>query len=137
MDQHDARQAMQALATDRRDHARKLVSGTKLVWSRQRGRLARRTKGDEITVFDLSPTGARVVGPADSAIQVGTLVEVVVEGCKGLVEVRWIDAATPDPTHAIYGLRFVANGEDLQTAIQHRLDEEQSAFEWIWEHIPR
>ncbi|HEV8296783.1 MAG TPA: PilZ domain-containing protein [Acidimicrobiales bacterium] len=124
-----------ALAEDRRARSRKLVSGTKLVWSRQRGRISRKLKGHNVTVFDLSSEGARVVGPTDPSVQVGTLVEVVIEGFKGLVEVRWIEAVENDPEHATYGLRFVANGEDLQAAIQRRLDEEQSAFEWMWEHI--
>jgi PilZ domain-containing protein len=138
MEQQDGRDAApQGLATDRRDRSRKLVSETKLVWTRHRSRLPRRGKGDVLTVFDLSANGARVVGPHDTTIRVGTLVEVVVEGHKGLVEVRWIEPLTMNAAQSSYGLRFVSNGDELRDAIQRRLDEEQSAFEWVWEHLTK
>jgi hypothetical protein len=118
-------------AEDRRAQSRRLVSDTKLTWLRSRRRW-RRAGAVMATVIDLSPDGACILGPADAGVTVGTFVEIAMEGCRGLLEIRWVQPQPDDPRHARYGARFVRNDDALRDVIRERLDAEPAGMELLW-----
>ena len=81
----------------------------------QSGRWARR---QPVTLVEVSSTGARVMSRWPSRIEVGTWMELDVDGDRGVVKVRRI-ADTKDPSVTVYGVAFVM----LTPRLRARIDE--------------
>lgn len=131
MNQEAVSPASMQQVEDRRAHGRRLVSDTKLTWLRSRRRW-RRGGAVAASVVDLSPDGACIRGPADAGVATGTFVEIAMEGCRGLLEVRWMRPEPDDPSLARYGARFVKNDEALREVIRKRLEAEPAGMELLW-----
>lgn len=100
-----------------------------------RGMFGLKTKPVPVEVIDLSVSGALILAPHHPKVGSGTIVPIVVDGGKGLVEVRHVQEA-PDPAMRYYGLLFV----ELQPALRRRIHElvasqrgDLGRLEWAWQ----
>ncbi len=119
---------------ERRSATRKRVSGTQIGWGEASRRMVVRHVREPAMVVDLSEKGALVIGPV-SEVLAGTLLTIEVAGEVGLARVHRVTPDRTDPTRAAYGVEFVETSEKMRQAIRERIDQEQTALEWIWEHV--
>ena len=82
----------------------------------------RRTRPQPASLVEVSSTGARVMSRWPSRIEVGTWMELDVDGHRGVLEVRRI-AENKDPSLTVYGVSFVT----LAPTLQERIDRTISA----------
>ena len=94
-----------------RRRAQRYPASVGLRW-RVQGKWAHRAQ--HATIVDLSRGGARIRARVDAAIAVGSLVDINVGGRRGIVEVRWIETSSHEPTIAYYGVQFF----ELDMALQ-------------------
>ena len=77
----------------------------------------RRPRPQPAALVELSDSGARVMSRSPRRIEVGTWMELDVEGHCGVVEVRRI-AQAKDPSVIVYGVTFVT----LEPTLRARID---------------
>ena len=93
----------------------------------------RRTRPQPASLVELSVTGARVLSRSPRRIEVGTWMDVDVDGHCGVVEVRRI-AEAKEPSAVVYGVAFVT----LEPTLRARIDETIAAqLERDFETSPR